>query len=244
MRTIVVGDLHGCIVEFRELVARLDLSHSDRLVLVGDLMDKGPEPVACVRFAREIGADCLLGNHEEKHLRWRRHEDRRAENPKYKNPMKPLGEAKAAQNAALSPEDIIWLQACPKMIQVNNWVIVHAGLMPGVALDNQTDDRLRVRWVDGANKMASLDPEDPQQPVGTRPWMEVWDGPQNVVYGHAAHHLRTPRVDRNSLGAEMWGIDTGCVYGGYLTALVLETREVIQVQAREAYATPPFPIPG
>lgn len=237
MRTVVIGDVHGCIVEFRELVARLDLRHDDRLVLVGDLMDKGPDPVACVRYARELGAQMVLGNHEEKHLRWRRHQDRKAQDQRYKVPMR-LPEEYAAQNAALSEEDITWMRGLPKMIQVGNWVIVHGGLMPGVSLEEQTDDRLRVRWVNTeTGKMAPVDLEHPNAlPPGTRWWMDLHDKPEHVVYGHAAHGLQEPRVDRNALGAECWGIDTGCAYGGRLTAFVLESREVIQVPAERTYA--------
>jgi len=254
-RTIIVGDIHGCIVEFRALVDKLRLGPEDSLVLIGDLMDKGPDPVACIQYARELGCLCLMGNHEEKHLRWRKHEERRTANPKYKNPMRPLGSEKAAQNAALTTEDVSWMRGLPIMHlpfafkapgdpnPPEQWVLVHGGLLPGIPLNEQTDDRLRVRWVNAEGKMLSLDPEDPRQPEGSKLWSEVYDGTDHVVYGHAAHSLSTPRVDRNRLGAECWGIDTGCAYGGRLTALVLETREVVQIQAAKVYQEPPWPIP-
>lgn len=235
----MIGDVHGCIVEFRQLVEKLRLTPQDNLVLVGDLMDKGPDPVACVRYARELGARMVMGNHEERHLRWRAHEDRRAANPNgKKNPMKPLGEKQAAENAALSVEDIAWLRSLPLTLQFGNWVVVHGGLMPGLSLEDQTNDRLRLRQVDTkTGKMFPVDLDKPNDsPPGVRWWMELWDGKENVVYGHAAHGLQEPRVDRNALGAECWGIDTGCAYGGRLTALVLETREVVQVPAEQAYA--------
>lgn len=73
MRTIVLGDIHGCLDEFRELVQRLDVQSSDHVLLAGDLMDRGPDPVGCVQFARESRFLSVLGNHEERHLRWRRH---------------------------------------------------------------------------------------------------------------------------------------------------------------------------
>lgn len=223
--------------EFQALVAKLELGPEDRLVLVGDLLDKGPDPVGCVRYAREIGARMILGNHEEKALRWLKHEGRRLENPKYKNPMKALDPVKESQWRDLSDEDVAWLRALPAMLRFDNWVVVHGGLLPGVPLENQYADTLvRVRWVDAGGKMLSLDPGNPQQPPGSKFWAEVYDGPLNVVYGHAAHSLTEPRVDRNGLGAEVWGIDTGAAYGGRLTALVLETREVLQVQASRAYA--------
>ena len=76
-RTIVVGDVHGCLEELDELLSRLEVGPSDRLVLAGDLMDRGPDPVGVVRRARERGALAVLGNHDEKHLRFARHEAKR-----------------------------------------------------------------------------------------------------------------------------------------------------------------------
>ncbi len=56
------------------------------------------------------------------------------------------------------------------------------------------------------------------------------------MYGHAVHSLKRPRLDRPFPNVEVWGIDTGCCFGGRLTALCLETREVFQVDARATYA--------
>lgn len=243
MRTIVIGDVHGCIVEFQALVDKLRLAPEDNLILIGDLMDKGPDPVACVRYARELKAEMVLGNHEEKHLRWRKHQERKTQDPKYKVPMK-LPEDYAAQNAALSDEDIAWLLDRDFLIRVTlldhdrDWVLVHGGLTPGENINDPTNDVLRVRWVSTVTgKMVPVDVEHPNNmPPDTKWWMEVYAGRENVVYGHAAHGLQEPRVDRNALGAECWGIDTGCAYGGSLTALVLETREVVQVKAQKAYS--------
>jgi predicted MPP superfamily phosphohydrolase len=111
MRTILIGDVHGCLEELKELVTQLSLSPSDCLVFVGDLLDKGPSPAETVRYVRQLGALMVLGNHEEKHLRWRKHEDTKRDKPNYKNPMQPLGDLKEAQNAALSDEDVAWLNS-------------------------------------------------------------------------------------------------------------------------------------
>jgi hypothetical protein len=185
-----------------------------------------------------------MGNHEEKHLRWRKHEDRRALNPGYRNPMHRLDEHKAAQNAALSAADIAWMATLPAMLELGDWVVVHGGLLPGRTLAQQSPaEVMRLRWLDATGKHLPLDPADPNQPPGSHHWMEVYDGSQHVVYGHAVHSLSTPRVDRNRHGAECWGIDTGATYGGRLTALVLETREVVQVQSAAVYKEPALPLP-
>ena len=77
-RVICVGDIHGCLEEFDELLRTLQYNKErEQLILLGDLMDRGPDPVGCVRRARELDLACIMGNHEEKHLRWRRHEKKR-----------------------------------------------------------------------------------------------------------------------------------------------------------------------
>ena len=117
-----------------------------------------------------------------------------------------------------------------------DWLVVHGGFDATPIETQKPSKMLRCRWIDAATgKMKSLD-MDGGAPPGTVWWAERWAGPKNVVYGHAVHSLERPRVDRNAAGAECWGIDTGCCFGGRLTALVLETREVLQVNARAKYA--------
>ena len=68
-RTIVVGDVHGCIDELRDLLRACVYSKStDRVVLVGDLVNKGPSSVECVRLAREEGFLATRGNHDDSAL--------------------------------------------------------------------------------------------------------------------------------------------------------------------------------
>lgn len=260
MRTILFGDVHGCLEELRELVNRLAVGPTDRLVFVGDLMDKGPLPAETVRYVRELGAQMVLGNHEEKHLRWRRHEDKKRGNPNYKNPMHPLGPAKEAQNAALSDEDVAWLNNLPTVLELApGWVVVHGGLLPGKPLATQMADKklsstlLRLRWVDKEGKHVPVSYDEAGHPTPLKEgdhWAEVYDGKVNVVYGHEAHSLTTPRVDEQPQGTRTFGIDTGVVHGGHLTAMVLDSNEMdqslkahvefVQVAARVKYT--PHPI--
>lgn len=70
-RQIVIGDVHGCVEELKSLLRDLSPSRTDRVLFLGDLMDKGPDGPACVRLVRESGYAMILGNHEEKHVRYR-----------------------------------------------------------------------------------------------------------------------------------------------------------------------------
>lgn len=237
-RIVVVGDVHGCLEELDELVRAVGLRVGrDRLVLVGDLLDRGPDPVGVVRRARELGAEAVLGNHEEKHLRYRRHEQRRAADPRYRNPMRALSEERLAQHLALDRDDWRWIEALPGWQRLpGGWLVVHAGFEPRWPLDRQRERIVvRVREVDARGRFVSTG--DPRVPApGSVPWATRWPGPESVLYGHHVHGLDAPRVDRPAPGVECWGLDTGCVFGGRLSALVLPSRELVQVPARRAYA--------
>jgi diadenosine tetraphosphatase ApaH/serine/threonine PP2A family protein phosphatase len=252
MRRIIIGDVHGCLEEWRELLKVLSFRKGeDFLLQVGDLLDRGPDPVGCVRYARELGAIVLMGNHEEKHLRWRRHEDRRAavlregRTPK-KNPMKAFSETKAAQNAALSDDDIAWIASLPLSYDLGGGLhAVHAGCEPRYSIADQSRDVLtRLRYVGTEeghkrfDRMVGYAAGSLDQPENTIYWSERWQGPESIVYGHAVHSLTEPKIDAFP-GGRCYGIDTGCCFGGRLTAMVLEDGrepEFVQVQAREAYS--------
>ena len=233
-RVIAIGDVHGCLEEFRDLLNLVSYRPGvDTVVQLGDLLDRGPDPVGCVRFARELGIRVLRGNHECKHIRWRKHETSRGSK---KNPVQGIHGLRAEQNLALSDADMEWLNSLPLMIELRKGLVaVHAGLEPAYALAQQGAAVCRVRYVDEAGKMLSL--HDQAKNPGATFWAERWRGPESVVYGHAVHSLSEPRVDRFDGGA-CYGIDTGAVFGGMLTALVIaEDRRVefVQVQAKATY---------
>jgi bis(5'-nucleosyl)-tetraphosphatase (symmetrical) len=270
MRTILVGDLHGCLAEFRELLQRVGYERGvDRLVCLGDFMDRGPDPAGCVKFAREQGAEGVQGNHEEKWLRWFKHEAKKAAQAalgkEYKNPMKSLSEEKVAQGIALSVDDRQWLASLPYTLELgDNWIAVHAGFEPGVAFaDQEPNTMMRVRYVDKNGKFKGYREGSLKQPKDTVYWTKQWKGPWDVVYGHAVHSLRNPRLDlfggswldravirtMRAVGLGRWaprpvgrcyGIDTGCCFGGRLTAMILvsgQEPEFVQVKAARVYCS-------
>lgn len=240
-RTIVIGDVHGCDVELLELLGKTEAGPNDRVVFAGDLIDRGPDPLACLILAWGIGAECVMGNHDEKLLRWLRHEEKCKVTGK-KNPMqKPSPERQKQWEEIGACKDIIeWMRSWPASLYLgSNWVAVHAGFEDIPWEEQAPSQMMRVRFVDEVTgRMATCkDDDDPwSQPKGSVPWATRWKG-KNVVYGHAVHSLSKPRVDINGT-TECWGIDTGCVFGGKLTALVLPSKEIVQVDAKRQYAKP------
>jgi len=247
MRTFVIGDPHGCADELRDLASQLGLVDGDRVIIAGDLVDRGPDPAGVIAFARTSGFEAVLGNHDEKMLRWFNREEQRLATGR-ENKMKPPRPDRLAQWESIPQEDRGWVAKLPLLINLKTetgepWIVVHAGF-EDVPMDEQRPDKIiRVRWLDADGKMVPL-PRDragktwsEMTPPGAVVWATRWKGPGNVVYGHAVHSLEKPRVDvRPHDQVQCWGIDTGCCFGGHLTALCLETRDFVCVQARREYS--------
>jgi bis(5'-nucleosyl)-tetraphosphatase (symmetrical) len=242
-RQIIIGDIHGCIEEFNELLQTLEYrpNTEDELYLVGDLVDRGPDSVGCVRRVKQLGAVAVLGNHEEKYIRYARHEKKRLESGK-PNPMK-LSDEKQAVYQSLEEEDLNYLASLPLYHHINpELVMVHAGLEPKIPVKKQfTNALIRLRYVD-TEKGRFVASVPGVRPAGAVDWATVWKGPESVVYGHAVHDLYNPRQDNPEAGVFCYGIDTGCCFGGVLTALVLynhrvwEDVEFVRVRSKRKYA--------
>ena len=214
-RIIAVGDIHGCHLEFSDLLERLELSPGDTLILLGDLVNRGPDSARVVEMARELRAISLLGNHEARLLRYRRGGQR-----------KDLKEDDLRTADSLKPADWEYLEAMPLTYEIPllNTVCVHGGFMPGIPWQKQPAEVVtRVQVIDREGEPAKR-ADAPDAPS----WADLWSGPPFVIYGH------TPRSEVYKLKWSI-GIDTGCVSDGYLTAYILPERRLVQVKARQRY---------
>ena len=71
METIFIGDIHGCSREFSALLDHVSPGRGDRLILLGDLVNKGPDPAGVLEIFATVDCVCLLGNHDLDHLKWK-----------------------------------------------------------------------------------------------------------------------------------------------------------------------------
>ena len=241
-RTIVVGDVHGCLDEFRTLVERVGYRHgTDRLIVAGDLCDRGYDSAGVVRYAMEIGAEAVQGNHEAKLLRRRGHMLKMQTNPQYRNPMFPDSDQEQTISQ-LEDHEMAWLERLPYYIELPeyNTVVVHAGFAPGVRLHKQSKETMTmVRYIHmSSHRMLSLEMPGFRQPAHSVFWAELWDGSHDVIFGHNVVGRKDIRVWKGIGGASCYGIDTGCVFGGRLTAMILTgtDREVVQINAAREYS--------
>jgi predicted phosphodiesterase len=214
-RLIAIGDIHGCHLEFAELLERLEPQRDDRIVLLGDLVNRGPDSCRVIDLARQHKAISLIGNHELRLLKYRRTGDK-----------KYAKEHDLETFERMRPQDWAYLETLQLTFEEPelNTVLVHGGFLPGEPWQRQPAEVVtRIQVVDRNGRPAKRS-DAPDAPA----WADLWSGPPFVIYGH------TPRSEIYKLKWSV-GIDTGCVMGGFLTACVLPEKRFVQVKARKTY---------
>ncbi len=210
-QTVVVGDVHGCINELERLITRIDLPQA-KWIFVGDLINKGPDSVAVLEKAQQLNAEVILGNHELGFLDYVSG-TRKSASKEFDDVRRQMGKTQDSW--------VQWLKSLPLFLESPEFLVVHAGLVPGLH-PSQTSARLltKIRTWDGTGKDLNND-SDPA-------WFDLYSGQKLVVFGHWA--MRGLLVRQNCIG-----LDTGCVYGGKLSAVVLPERRIVQVEAKKTY---------
>jgi len=266
----LVGDLQGCCDALDRLLAEIGFSPSrDRIHVLGDLVNRGPQSLATLKRLRGLGdaAHCLLGNHDL-HLLAVAHGVRRAHRSDTLDDI---------LNAPDREAWLAWVRERPLAMHAHGWLMVHAGVPPQwdlattLALAEEVsahlrgddlqpflqvmygnepsrwDDRLaghdrlrfavnvltRVRFVDAEGRLDFATKDGAADaPEGLVPW---FDAPGRrtagvpVAFGHWSTLGLVQRPD-------LLALDTGCVWGGALTAVRVDggRREVVQVRCTQA----------
>jgi bis(5'-nucleosyl)-tetraphosphatase (symmetrical) len=273
MTTYAIGDVQGCHEELLALIAELAFDPArDRLIFVGDLVNRGPASLEVLRLVRGLGdaAVTVLGNHDL-HLLAVAHGGRSGRRD-------TLTGVLAASD---SDELLDWLSARPLAWRhpQTGTLLIHAGLPPQWTVAQTLElaaeasaviagsggprfftrmygdepdrwkaslrgtDRLRfavncltrLRYCDASGRL-DLKPKGAPgtQPAGSMPWFQVSDRlsrEDTIVFGHWSTLGRVHWPEHR-----VFGLDTGCVWGGRLTALALETGEVHSVASRHPRA--------
>jgi len=239
-RYIIIGDIHGCITELRMLLKECSYDESrDKVICVGDLVNKGPSSLEVVQYFMDHNFYAVKGNHDDAALmhlsNWRK-----------------SGEINNTYKWVLTMSSSCekYLLRLPFTIRIPsmNSIIVHAGLVPGIPLnsqplgalyrmrnlvihENRDDDETDYNTSVTNYEMGKERYEPTQDTDKGEPWAKQWKGPEIVIFGHDA--LRKLQVYQWALG-----IDTGCCYGGKLTACILPGRKLVHVDALQMYSKP------
>ncbi len=233
----VVGDVQGCLRALERLLdeIRFDAAR-DELWLAGDLINRGPDSLGVLRLWTELGGRGVIGNHEIYALC--AHSGRY---PRKEDTLQELFEAADADALLASLRQLPLLAHLPSEGDGPAAWVVHGGLHPGwtdlhaVAAEvnpgPHDDDWLeraevrfatRVRCCDSAGKRSKHDLAPEQCPPPYKPWDALYRGETLVVHGHWARrgYYR---------GRKTLGLDSGCVYGGKLTAWCQDEDRIVQV---------------
>jgi len=233
---VFVGDLQGCADELEDLLAALAYDPAcHELWFVGDLVNRGPASARALRRVMQLGAGSVLGNHDLHLLAVARSEH-------------PLSPGDTFQDVLEAPDRDVLLHWLGTRSLVEVWddaVLVHAGLNPrwrdlrAVAApleaaiargeiphgDPDLDFLVNVRHC-GADGDRPLDDSDPGPAFA--PWDRHYEGRRTVISGHwaARGFVKTEHL---------CSLDSGCVWGGSLTAWIFEEDRFVSVPARATH---------
>jgi serine/threonine protein phosphatase 1 len=207
-----IGDIHGCLSHLEHLIELVnpDLDRH-RLIFMGDYIDRGPHSAGVVDFIINLkkrynpeNIICLMGNHERMFLDYLDGKDEMLflMNGGVTTTASYWGEYSDRLNRRLPPEHWEFYQTLKLYYETDDYIFVHAGLKPGLPLENQQEEDLL--WI--RKEFISSD----------------YDFGRRVVFGHTP--MRSPLVRANKIG-----IDTGAVYGNKLTCVVLPDEKFYAV---------------
>ena len=233
----LIGDVHGCGDELEELLANLGYAPDEtgvyhhpenrKVVFLGDLVDRGPRVPEVLRIVMGMvnagAALCVPGNHDEKLLRWLR-----GKNVKIAHGLQQSIEQIEREPPQFRQEVSAFLDSLIShyVLDGGRLVAAHAGMKE--EMQGRASGRVRefALYGETTGEMDELG-----LPVRLD-WAAEYRGAARVVYGH------TPIAEPRWLNRTI-NLDTGCVFGGALTALRYPELELVSVPARQTYAGTP-----
>ena len=212
---IVYGDIHGCFDELVSLRKKITPSSGDVEVCVGDVITKGTHSIKVLDYLISCNILSVLGNHESKIIRYLKQREKK----RIKGEKISLNSDEKNIVNSLSDKHIHYLNSMPLFLKFKNIVILHGGLQNHMSLErlSKSDVRriLRMRYLNKQEKFLKRGEECESSHF----WADVYRGGEGfVIYGHTP--FSAPRISLFALG-----IDTGCVYGNRLSAVVFEDCE-------------------
>lgn len=208
-RTIFVGDIQGCFDEWMMLLERLDYRpEKDELILLGDVINRGPKSKDVLKYLFKHPEIRSVMGNHEYHY------IRHLEKIKKKKSFQALDkELKPIQDKVLK-----YLKKMPMYLEGKEWLAVHAGLEPG-----------RHPSVSSAKFLCTV--RQVSYNGESRPWFDMYHGKKWVVFGHWAIRGLVEK-------GRVRGLDTGCVYGGSLTAWIYPENQLVSVPALKMHFDP------
>lgn len=216
-----ISDIHGCAKTFDALLSRIGFKKGDELYLLGDYIDRGPDSKGVIDRIMQLDEEgykviCLKGNHEEMLL------NELVENvwpPGIKETLKSFG---IQHNNELPYVYLRWLKSLISFIEVDNYILVHAGL--NFKAENPLEDEAYLLWIRAWYRHIDMD----------------WLGDRIIVHGHTPIGVKTIETMRDEIDEKrVLNIDAGCAYTSedlkHLCCFDLDTRELFFEPNRDGF---------
>jgi serine/threonine protein phosphatase 1 len=212
-KIFIVGDIHGCLDMLKRLIDKIEWNPAnDRLIFIGDYIDRGENSKGVVDFILKLKKDssliqCLIGNHEQMFLDYLSGVDSQSSllNGGLST-LKSYEEVRRSQDDALIPSSHLdFYSSLLSMIELEQYYIVHAGFRPNISIEDQ--DLNDMIWIREEFIYSN------------------YDFGKVVIFGHTP--LNSPLIMKNKIG-----IDTGAVFGNYLTCLELPEEKFHSVRPK------------
>ncbi|OQX66258.1 MAG: metallophosphatase [Desulfococcus sp. 4484_242] len=211
-KTFIVGDIHGCLHMLKRLLDKIPWRPGrDRLVFVGDCIDRGPDSKAvvdCILGLMQMDPSviCLLGNHEAMLMDYLAgvNQGLYLANQGMTTLKTYMAEKPHSEEALIPPDHMAFYRSLPPFMELTGYYVVHAGFRPGIEIAFQSvEDMIWIR----------------------EPFIfSDYDFGKKVIFGH------TPFPRPLSMSNKI-GIDTGAVYGNRLTCIELPEEQFYSVAA-------------
>lgn len=217
-KLIIYGDIHGCYNELTSLRNKINPQKNDIEVCVGDIITKGKDSIKTLDYLIKHNIKAVLGNHEDKLLRYLKHQK--------SNKKNPINLDTDEQNIIdnLTGEHIKYLKSLPLYLKFENITVVHGGVQNHFNLEKlskrEIQNVLRIRYLDEEGNFVVYGKENKNSVF----WADIYDGNQGfIIYGHK--RFKEVKINKFAIG-----IDTGCVYGNKLSAIAIELNKLPSIK--------------
>ncbi len=218
--TWIIGDIHGCLRELNMLLSEIPVN--DKLVFLGDYVDRGPDSMGVIdRLIQEKHRSYfLMGNHEDLMINYMKGETNswHLEINGGKETLDSYGLSLKSKFNDLPAAHQEFFDALEMYLDFDDFLAVHAGINSSRGIDPHKQSKTDLLWI-------------------RHLWLNHindWKG-KYVYFGHTPtigiHATTAPVFYKNACA-----VDTGCVYGGKLTAIRHRDHKVIQIQSKTSWS--------
>lgn len=210
-RVVLIGDVHGCFDELQALLKKINYTTNDLVIFSGDLVDRGPKVQQVLDWVKFNGYT-VMSNHEHKYLRYLK-----GNQVKISHDLK-----ETIEQVPFDKKTRYWLESLPYVIKFGNNYVVHAGIDPTKPVERQRRDTLMYARTFNPETMSYTEPD-------AKPWF-TFNPPSDNIHVYFGHQI----YDKTEVSSWATSLDGGCVHGGVLRAVIINSdgsKEVVEVKS-------------